>query len=73
MATKKLASTAKKSARKSSAKKAAIIAMAAAIGTSVTADMQAAASAARRDMKHSQGVDAFALSYTWDPFDGFCA
>lgn len=67
-----MAKTAKKSARKS-AKKAAIIAMAAAIGSTSVGDMQEAASAAMRDMKHSQGIDAFALSYTWDPFDGFIA
>ena len=72
MATMTMASTAKKSARKS-AKRAAIIAMAAAIGSTGVGDMQEAASAAMRDMKHSQGIDAFALSYTWDPFDGFIA
>ena len=67
MKTKKMTSTAKKRA-----KKAAIIAMAAAIGTTA-ADLQEAASVAMRDMKNDAGVNAFAISYTWDPFDGFCA
>lgn len=52
--------------------KAIIMAIAAATGTSV-AQTEAAAKAAMADMKASLGTDAYAISYTWDPFDGMLA
>ena len=65
--TKKMASTAKKSA-----KSATIIALAAIAGASV-ASMSKAERAAMRDMAQEYGRDRLIANYTWDPFDGMFA
>ena len=70
MKTIKMARTAKKCAKNIN-KKAIIVAMAAIAGTNY-AQEQAAMQAAMQDMQ-SEGQKVFGLSYTWDPFDGFCA
>lgn len=60
------------SAAKKSAKRAIIVSMAAIAGTSVSQTTEAAR-AAMHDMSQDMGLDATALAYTWDPFDGLLA
>lgn len=64
MKTKTMASTAKKRAK--------IIAMASIAGASV-AQTTAAATQALADMRESMEGHVYAVQYSWDPFDGFCA
>lgn len=53
-------------------KKAIIVAMAAITGTTIAQESKAM-EAAMRDMQADGMEVAPEMSYTWDPFDGFCA